>query len=76
MRDPADPRTPASPDDLVSTLAFALRFEGRKRVRNTDEHMAEIVARRLAAHLARSGFVVIRRPAGIGGATLGRGFEG
>ena len=75
MSDPA-PLTPASPDDLVSALAFALRFQGRRRIHDADEIMAEIVARRLAEHLARAGFVVMKRPAGIGAAALGRGFEG
>jgi len=56
MTDHADALTPASPDDLASALAFALRFEGRKRVRNADEIMAEIVARRLVEHLERAGF--------------------
>ncbi|HXZ17840.1 MAG TPA: hypothetical protein VEH77_18095 [Roseiarcus sp.] len=73
---PDDPLTPATLDDLVSALAFALRFQGRKRVHNADEIMAEIVAKRLAEHLARAGFVVMKRPAEIGAAKLGRGFEG
>ena len=36
--------------DLADALTFALRFQGRKRVRNADEIMAEIVARRLVEH--------------------------
>jgi hypothetical protein len=43
--------TPAGPDDLAAALAFALRFQGRKRVHNADELMAEIVAKRLIEHL-------------------------
>ena len=39
--------TPVDPSDLASALAFALRFQGRKRVHNADEIMAEIVAERL-----------------------------
>ena len=74
---PADERrTRASADDLAAALAFALRFEGRKRVHNADEIMSEIVARRLVEHLARAGFVVMKRPPEIGGAAVGRGFEG
>jgi hypothetical protein len=46
MPDP-EKLTPANPDDLASALAFALRFQGRKRVHNADELMAEIVAKRL-----------------------------
>ena len=38
--------------------------------------MAEIVAKRLVEHLDRAGFVVMKRPAEIGAAALGRGFEG
>ena len=57
-------------------LAFALRFQGRKRVHNADEIMAEIVAKRLVEHLERAGFVVMKRPTDVGAAALGRGFEG
>ena len=71
-----DKLTPADPSDLASALAFALRFHGRKRVHNADELMAEIVARRLIEHLERAGFVIMKRPAEIGAAALGRGFEG
>ncbi len=72
----AAPLKPATSEDLIAALAFALRFQGRKRVHNADEIMAEIVAKRLAEHLQRAGFVVMKRPAEIGGAALGRGFEG
>jgi hypothetical protein len=65
----------ANPQDLASALAFALRFEGRKRVHNANEIMAEIVAKRLVAHLERAGFVVLQRGAVVGGAALGRGHE-
>ncbi len=71
----ADKLTPADPSDLAAALAFALRYQGRKRVHNADEIMAEIVAKRLADHLERAGFVVMKRPADIGTAALGRGFE-
>jgi hypothetical protein len=53
-----------------------LRYQGRKRVHNADEIMAEIVARRLVEHLECAGFVVMKRPAGVGAAALGRGAEG
>ena len=76
MPDPADNLTPADPADLAATFAYALRYEGRKRVHKADELMAEIVARRLVDHLERAGFVVMRRPPEIGAAALGRGFEG
>ncbi len=76
MTDPVDKLTPADPRDLTDALAFALRYQGRKRVHSADEIMAEIVAKRLVEHLERAGFVVMKRPADIGGAALGRGFEG
>jgi hypothetical protein len=72
----ADKLTPASRDDLVEALAFALRFQGRKRSHRADEIMAEIVAKRLVEHLERSGFVVMKSPLGIGAAALGQGFKG
>jgi hypothetical protein len=43
-------------------LGLALRFLGRKRVHNSDEIMAEIVAKRLVEHLERAGFVVMKPP--------------
>jgi|SRR5271166_3344077 len=70
MTDPADNLKPATPDDLASALAFALRFQGRKRAHNADEIMAEIVAERLVDHLERAGFVVMKRPP-IGGGAAG-----
>ena len=72
----ADKLTPADPSDLASALAFALRFQGHKRVHNADEIMAEIVAKRLVDHLERAGFVIMKRAPEIGGAAIGRGFEG
>jgi hypothetical protein len=53
--------TPATPGDLEQALAFALRFDGRKRVHHGDEFMANITAQRLVEHLQRSGFVMMRR---------------
>ena len=73
---PDDKLTPASPDDIAETLAFALRFQGRKRVHNADEIMSEILAKRLVEHLERSGFVVMKRPPLGGHSVLGRGFQG
>jgi hypothetical protein len=66
MSAPADALTPATAEDVANALAFALRFSGRKRVHNADEFMSSIVAKRLAEHLERSGFVVMKRPP-IGG---------
>ncbi len=76
MTGPPDKLTPADPSDLAAALAFALRYQGRKRVHNADEIMAEILAKRLVEHLERAGFVVMQRAPIGGGAALGRGFEG
>ena len=70
-----DDLRPATPDDLADALAFALRFDGRKRKRDSGEIMAAIVARRLVEHLERAGYVVMRKPPAVGGAALGRGYE-
>jgi hypothetical protein len=66
----ADKLTPADPSDLAQALAFALRFQGRKRVHNADEIMSQIVANRLVQQEGfernsggRSPF--IRRPPGL-----------
>ncbi len=68
--------TPATAADVADALAFALRFEGRKRVHNADEFMSVIVAERLVEHLERSGFVIMKMPPLCGGSALGRGSEG
>ena len=75
MTDAPDRLTPAAPDDLADALAFALRFNGRKRARDSGEIMAAIVARRLVEHLEQSGFVVMRKPPAVGAGALGRGYE-
>ena len=54
----------ASVEEIVESLSFALRYEGRKRVSHADETMARITADRLVRHLAESGFVLMRRPGG------------
>jgi hypothetical protein len=63
MTDPA-PLRPATPDEIAETLAFALRYNGRKRVHDADEAMSRITAERLVRHLERSGFVIMKGPAG------------
>ena len=56
-----DNLSPATREELISTLSFALRFTGRKRTHQADDIMARIAAEHLADHLARSGFVVSKR---------------
>jgi hypothetical protein len=43
---------PATMDELVETIAFALHCDGRGR----------IAAERVAAHLEQSGFVFLKKP--------------
>ncbi len=53
---------PAIRDELTKSLAFALRYNGRKRVHSADEVMAQITAEQLIEHLELSGYVVMCRP--------------
>ncbi len=71
----AEPLTPASSDDLEQAIAFALQFRGRKRIRTASDIMATLTAERIVEHLKDSGFVVMRKPPGVGAAALGRGAE-
>ncbi len=66
-----DTLSPAEPQEVAETIAFALRYSGRKRVHDASEMMAAIVARRLVEHLARSGFVLMKRPPISGAAAIG-----
>jgi hypothetical protein len=62
MPEPPERLTPADPCDLAAALAFALRFEGRKRKHAAAEYMAAIAAERVVRHLERAGFVVMKKP--------------
>ncbi len=68
MKDISDLR-PATTDDLVQALSFALQFEGRKRIHHAADIMAQITAEKLVAHLERSGFVIMRKPPGVAPST-------
>jgi hypothetical protein len=67
MPSPADNLTPVDPQDLAAAFAFASRFQGRKRVHNADEIMAEIVAKRLVEHLELAGGISAQRVSFLGG---------
>ena len=45
-------------------MAFALRYDGRKRVYTGHDFMARITAERLVEHLNRSGFVLMKAARG------------
>ena len=62
VRQPPRLDTPADPGELAAALAFALLFDGRKRLHLADEVIAKIAARRQVEHLERAGFVVMKRP--------------
>lgn len=55
---------PATLEEIAETLSFALRYAGRKRVHHADDVMARVTAERLAEHLERSGFVLMKRADG------------
>ena len=57
-------RRPASAEEIADRLAFALRYEGRKRATHADDMMARITADRLVRHLRESGFVLMKQPDG------------
>jgi hypothetical protein len=73
MSDKPATLTPATIEDLESVLAFALRFNGRKRTHTGDEFMARITAERLVEHLDRCGFVVMRKPLAVAHKITGSG---
>jgi hypothetical protein len=60
---PRDTLSPATPEEILDSLSFALRYEGRRRVHQADAVMARVTAERLMQHLVRSGYVVMKRPA-------------
>jgi hypothetical protein len=65
---------PVDPDDLCQTLAYALRFNGRRKLfRQADDLMAEITADHLAKHLDRCGYVIMKKPPIGDFAHIGRG---
>jgi hypothetical protein len=71
---PDEKLSPADPDDLAWSIAFALKFEGKKRWHDADEVMAAIVARRLIRYRDRAGYVVMKRPPLGGHSQVARGF--
>ena len=73
---PDEKLTPCDPEDLARGLAFALKFEGKKRWHDADAFMADIVAKRLVRYLERAGYVVMKRPPLGGHSAVSRGFKG
>ena len=54
--------TQATPEDLESTLAHALRHDGKKPFKPSGEATARITAAHLLRALTQSGFIVMKRP--------------
>jgi hypothetical protein len=61
MPDPAGKLTPADPRDLADAIAFALRYSGGNRVRDADEVVSTIAARRIVEHLRGARYRVMKR---------------
>lgn len=59
-----DKLRPATREELVEGLSFAMRHQGRKRVRDdhADSFMGRVAAERLTDFLHQSGFVVMKKP--------------
>ncbi len=59
-----DELRPATREELVEGLAFAMRHQGRKRVRDdhADSFMSRVAAERLTDYMDQSGFVVMKKP--------------
>jgi hypothetical protein len=55
---------PADSAEVADALAYALLYDGKRRVHHADNVMARITAERLIRHLARSGFVLMRSEPG------------
>jgi len=51
---------PADPADVADALAYALRYDGKRRVHHADDAMARITAEYLIRHLERAGLVLLR----------------
>jgi hypothetical protein len=62
-----DKLTPADPSDLAQAIAFALRFNRRKRYHEGDKLMADLTADHIVRHLDLAGYVVMKKPRALGG---------
>ena len=53
---------PATPAELIETLAFALHHDGRRRTDVAHDFTARIAAQHLVKKLLASRFVLMKRP--------------
>ena len=56
----SSPLRPADSTEVADALAYALRYDGSRRVHHADDAMARITADRLIRHLEQAGFVLMR----------------
>lgn len=54
--------TPATSEEVIQVLCFALRFQGRKQVQHASEIATRIAAERLVEYPECSRYVVTKRP--------------
>jgi hypothetical protein len=52
----------AAPAEVADALAYALWYDGSRRVHHIDDVMARITAERLIRHLEQAGFVLMQAP--------------
>ena len=71
-----DKLTPVDPREVVIALSLGLTAKPKFAQHQVAETMAKIVAERLAEHLDRSGFVVMRKSVPATGAGDNRGRRG
>jgi hypothetical protein len=54
---------PTTEDEIAETLSYGPRFDDRGKPNHVArEFTASITARRLVRHLARAGFVIMKKP--------------
>jgi|tagenome__1003787_1003787.scaffolds.fasta_scaffold20825686_3 hypothetical protein len=55
---------PADSAEVADAIAYALRYDDKRRVHHADHVMARITAEYLIRHLEQFGFVLLREPPG------------
>jgi hypothetical protein len=69
---PSEKLADVSRDELLFDLEFGMKFQdGKARQRAAVDAAVATVARMIAAHLARAGYVIKRKPPASGHSTTG-----
>ena len=58
------PLRSATVDEVAEAIAFALRYDGWRRVHDADYAIGRITAGHLVRHLQEAGFVLMKAPPG------------